>query len=367
MVQPLLWSGVALLILLLSRLGPHRLSFSGVLLPLAFLAGAFQVAVLISGGILTGLGHSPHFYDTPLSILRTAAFVFSTLLGLELTRAYLLSALGRQRPLLMMSVTALLFSFMGVTLAKITSIQSGAAATSFLGDTGLPLLAENLLASYLALLGGPLPAMAYRAIPQAFEWFSPVLPDLGWAPQAFLGTIAPLIGFLAVRSVLEVRSVRAEEGKEEIKAKVGGRPRPAASVVWVGLGIIGVATLWFSMGLFDVYPGIVIGRSMIPTLHNGDLVVMQTVSPDSIGQGDIIEFDGDRGRVIHRVIAVEGTGLARSVTTQGDARAGPDAPILATQVKGKVIFYIPKLGLSGVVIKDVIVKAAEIVSGSGGD
>ncbi|NIM49523.1 MAG: hypothetical protein GTO22_09755, partial [Gemmatimonadales bacterium] len=58
-VQPLLWSGVALLILLLSRLGPHRLSFSGVLLPLAFLAGAFQVAVLISGGILTGLGHSP--------------------------------------------------------------------------------------------------------------------------------------------------------------------------------------------------------------------------------------------------------------------------------------------------------------------
>ncbi len=359
-VQPSLWAALAGLILLLSRLGENRLSFSRALLPLALLAGAFHLSVLIIGGILVGFGHSPYSH-APRDLLTNLSFVFSSLVALELTRAYLLSALGRRRTVLMLAVTALLFTFVSVSLSRITSLDTGAKATTFLGETGLPLLAENLLASYLALVGGPVPAIAYRGMLAAYEWLSPTLPDLPWALAAFAGTVAPVIGFLAVRSVCEAGAGPAEA--EE-------RPQPGrkAAIGWVSVSILGVGLTWFALGLFPVYPAATFGKSMAPTLNQGDLLIMRQVSADSVDVGDIIQFRGEDKYVLHRVIAAEGTGPNRVFITKGDANPAPDPrPVLAEAVTGKVLFYIPKVGNAGTGVKQLIGKALGPLSAVGLD
>ncbi len=354
-VQPSLWAALALLILLLSRLGEHRLSFSKALVPLALLAGAFHLSVLVSGGMLVGFGHSPLSHSGQ-GILTNLTFVFSSLVALELSRAYLLSALGGRRPVLALAVTALLFTFVSVSLARITSLDTGAKATSFLGETGFPLLAQNLLASYLALLGGPLPAIAYRGMLEAYEWLSPVLPDLPWSLAAFLGTVAPVIGFLAVRSVRE-EEAEATETEE--------RPQPGrkAAVGWVSVSIVAVGLTWFALGLFPVYPIVTAGHSMAPTLREGDLVIMREVSADSVEVGDIIQYRGQQAYVLHRVVEARGSGPNREFVTKGDGNNGADPePVPAEAVTGEVLFYIPKLGHLGTAIKEVIGKASGMLA-----
>lgn len=362
-VQPSLWAALALLILLLSRLGEVRLSFSKTLVPLALLAGAFHVSVLISGGMLVGFGHSP-FSHSARGILTNLTFVFSSLVALELTRAYLLSALGRRRAVLMLAATALLFTFVSVSLARITSLDTGAKATTFLGETGLPLLAQNLLASYLALLGGPLPAIAYRGILEAYEWLSPVLPNLPWALTAFLGTVVPVIGFLAVRSVCE----EAGEEAGTAETKEGPQPGRKAAIGWVSASIVAVGLMWFGLGLFPVYPVVTAGRSMAPTLHEGDLVIMREVSADSVDVGDIIQYKGEYNYVLHRVIEVSGLGPNKEFITKGDANNGADpGPVGAQAVRGEVLFYIPKLGYVGIRVKELIGKASSMLAAIGLD
>lgn len=359
-VQPSLWATLAVLILLLSRLGEYRLSFSKALLPLALLAGAFHLSVLISAGALAGFGHSPYSHSAQ-GILTNLSFVLSSLVALELARAYLLSALGRQRTVLMLAATALLFTFVSVSLARITTLDTGPKATSFLGEIGLPLLAQNLLASYLALLGGPLPAIAYRGMLEAYQWLSPILPNLPWALAAFLGTVAPVIGFLAVRSVCEEEAGTAET-KE--RAQPGGK----GAIGWVSVSIVGVGLMWFGLGLFPVYPVVTAGHSMAPTLSEGDLVVMREVSPDSVDVGDIIQFRGEFRSVLHRVVGIEGTGPNRVFTTKGDGNNVADPqPVRAEAVTGEVLFYIPKLGYAGIGIKQVIGKASGILAAVGLD
>lgn len=353
-VQPLLWLALAALILALSRLGESKLSFSKALLPLAVLAGAFHLSLLISGGVLVGFGHSPYSHSAQ-GIITNLTFVFSSLVALELTRAYLLSALGRRWAVLLLGATALLFTFVSLSLTRITSLDTGAEATTFLGETGLPLLAQNLLASYLALLGGPLPAIAYRGMLAAYEWLSPILPDLPWSLAAFLGTVAPVIGFLAVRSVCE--GAGAGETKERPQA---GRK---AAVGWVTVSIVGVGLMWFALGLFPVYPAVTVGHSMAPTFHQGDLVVLREVSADSVDTGDIIQFRGEFRSVLHRVVGVQGTGPNRVFTTKGDGNSTADSqPVPAKAVKGEAVLYIPKLGYVGIGIKELIGKGSGMLS-----
>lgn len=93
------------------------------------------------------------------------------------------------------------------------------------------------------------------------------------------------------------------------------------------------------------------GKSMLPTLEQGDLVVIQPVSMSGVHIGDIIVYgppcsEGGES-VIHRVVGMSGNGFL----TQGDDRttnALPDqelgiafGPITQACLIGKVVFVVP--------------------------
>lgn len=58
------------------------------------------------------------------------------------------------------------------------------------------------------------------------------------------------------------------------------------------------------------------GKSMAPTLRNGDLLICRPPQPDKIRPGDIVVFPkpGETGHIVHRVIAKTGRGFY----TRGD-------------------------------------------------
>jgi len=75
------------------------------------------------------------------------------------------------------------------------------------------------------------------------------------------------------------------------------------------------------------------------------MVIASKVTPDVIAERDIIVFQQGEMRVIHRVIDIEGSGGSRQFITKGDANDSPDMdPVSPAQVKGKVMFAVPKLG-----------------------
>lgn len=83
--------------------------------------------------------------------------------------------------------------------------------------------------------------------------------------------------------------------------------------------------------------------SMEPNMPQGSLVFL--VRSKAYKVGDVVAFrkPGDSIYTVHRIIDVEGD----VVTTCGDANAGSnDAPIKISQIKGKMLFNIPKLGFA---------------------
>lgn len=89
---------------------------------------------------------------------------------------------------------------------------------------------------------------------------------------------------------------------------------------------------------FGYGASVVLSGSMSPTLAVNDLVILKETQ--DVNLGDIIVYDSGGSLIIHRVIDLNG----ETVTTQGDANNVADEPFDISQVRGKMIGAIPKLG-----------------------
>lgn len=343
-LQPIMWGLLIFFILRLPRPQPAgKWGLRQDLTKLALMIGAFQVFCLLIGGLLCGFGKSPYSF-TPLGIFINLIFVGSALVAMELSRAYIINSLSKRHAVPVMALVALLYTMLSLPLGRFMGLGEPLESVTFLGGDGIPLLAENLLACFLVFLGGPIPAIAYRGVLEAFEWFCPILPDLSWGLKALLGTIVPALGFLAVHSL---SSGRLRIVRRERRAR-----REGSSAPWVVGAIVVLALLWFSLGLLPFYPAAVAGGSMSPTLHLGDMVIAAKVSPDAIREGDIIDFQQGETRVIHRVIDIEESDGSRQFITKGDANDNADiAPVASDRVKGKVMFNVPKVGWVALILR----------------
>ena len=90
----------------------------------------------------------------------------------------------------------------------------------------------------------------------------------------------------------------------------------------------------FGFTFFEVATG-----SMADTIQIGDAVIVKITN--DVKENDIIVYKEDDDFITHRLIEKDEDG---KLVTKGDANNSEDKPIESSQVLGKVIYIIPKLG-----------------------
>jgi signal peptidase len=345
LAQPLTWSSLALLGYLGWRFGlQDRPKPDKRLVIMGILSGLFQIAVFVIAGLLLGFGHSPYSHR-PLYVLGNMLYMVTMLIGFEMSRAYLVGVFSLGNRTLAVVTPSLLLASLSIPIAKYTSIVDPPSLFKFIGVTYLPAFSEHLLASFLALLGGPGGAIAYRGVLQLFEWLSPVLPSLQWPVTAFLGTMAPAFGLIVIRNqILPGTTTKGEVQQRDVRS----------STAWVMVVATAVTLLWFNTGLFGIRPTLISGVSMSPALVAGDVVITRDVSPEEVEVGDIIRFQHGDSFIIHRVVEIEKESGRFYFITQGDANNVQDPPLLEGQLEGKVILVVPKVGWLSIGVRRLI-------------
>ena len=351
-IKPAIWISFALLVFLIAnKEGINIWKFKAMRrwrlakspFQASLLIGGFQVSLLIIAGLFMGFGKSPYSF-TPLGILINIVFVGSALFALEFSRTYLIkkgTSTTNRKLTLFLGLITILFMLVNIRLIDITALSLNDPVTiaEFIGVTAIPLLAMSLLASYLAYLGGALAAIGYMGTLQAFQWFSPVLPDLDWALTALIGTIGPAIGFLIIQSSVQLTR------EERIKSRKRGKRIKDPALSWVAISIVSVLLIFFSFGLLGVQPTVIYSGSMQPSMDVGDVVIISDVPVDTIEEGDVIQYRTTNAYVIHRVHEIHEEAGQKLFITKGDANDGPDhTPIIPEQIRGKAIFTVPKIG-----------------------
>ncbi len=333
-LQPLMWSFLALLAFAgWNNVRHGRPSRGWDKVAAGGLAGLGHVAILMLVGLLFSFGRSPYSRGFP-AWAGNLLFALTMMAGIEMTRAYLLARFRRQNLLMLLGITALFATILDLPAAKFGAITGMPSLISFLGGDALPQLSMHALAGMLALLGGPLPAMAYRGVLVGFEWLSPILPNLNWKVQAFVGTAVPILGMLWLQDVF-VSNPAKSTTEESIKQQPG--------MIWLPVAALAVSLLWINLGLFGIQPTVVSGPSMSPAIETGDIVLTSQVPIEAIEVGDIVRYRDQSRFIIHRVVQVV-EAEPPELVTRGDANNRNDEPFTESQLAGRVILIVPKLG-----------------------
>jgi len=346
-IRPAAWGLLALYIFRLPKYkSAVKPRLRGTVIKIALALAVFQIYFFVVAGFLNQFGKSPNSF-TITGITVNLIFVTSGLLGMELSRAWLINRLGGKRFAFWTAFIAMFYTCLNLPLNKIPHLSSGLEnITKFLGSDLLPVFMENLVASYLAFWAGPASAVVYRGILQGFEWFSPVLPVLNWAMKALTGTVVPVLGLVMAYQFLLYKEYPGKARRVEARGLLS----------WVILSVVAVVAVWFAAGVFPVRPTVIISGSMRPAMEVGDIAIVAEINPEALQEGDIIQFRAVERPIptVHRIIeACREEEEELYFITQGDANNAPDEPVKSEMVVGKVVFTVPKAGWFTITVREL--------------
>ena len=304
--------------------------------------GLSQVSILVLSGLVCGFGRSP-FDHTLYGILINILMLAAALVGMEMTRATLLTWFHRKPVLGVILISLLMLAFQE-PYYKFASLSTAQGAMELVGSELLPNFALNVLASVLALLSGPLPAIVYRGILLIFEWGSPILPNTNWAITGLIGSLVPMIGLIYIQ---KTRFADKHPAEASLPAK------QTSFTAWIIVLAVAVFAIWFNMGVFGVRPFIVSGHSMNPAFDVGDLVILKTIQPADVQVGDVIRYDRDFISVVHRVIEIQTSPNGLVFLTKGDNNNVVDPPVPQEYLRGKIVGIVPEVGWVSIGIRQV--------------
>jgi signal peptidase len=342
MLKVFLWSGLALIVWRLPTIranGKLRLTQS-----IYSWSAIFAIIFLVSsfiGGLVDKLGKNPYF-GIPSNMLLNALMVGAMLIGREFLRSYLINNLSKKESMLVSVLVALLMTLAEIPFNKYSTLTGYEVIVKYIGQTLAPSFCNNLLANYLAFLGGKTASIIYMGILFAFNWFSPILPDLQWITSAFIGVLSPIFSLLAMQQIYakESHTFKITYGKDD------------GLFGWLVTSVLSIALIWFSVGVFPISPSVIATGSMMPLIKPGDVILIKKVDSKTVKIGDIIQFRKDNILISHRIIDVVEDKQGIGYQTKGDNNSRPDSDLVRPEeIKGEIIYTIPKVGWPTLLLK----------------
>jgi signal peptidase len=198
LIQPLLWGVLIAVVKYMPGYRPlGKRSKKNIFIQLALGMAAAQIMLYLIGGLFSGFGKSPSSF-TLLGITENIFYVGMMLIGMELSRAWLVTRYGKKNTFLVIFLATLVFTIVSIPLGQITGFQLRITSSNQVISSWLPLLAENMVASLLVLTAGAGASLSFRGLLAAFWWLCPILPNLDWALKGLIGTVVAIKGILAI-------------------------------------------------------------------------------------------------------------------------------------------------------------------------
>jgi len=343
----ILWSVLALVVLKFPAVRYNLpLRYKSSVRWWAINAGAIHVMVLFMAGLLLGFGESPYNH-TLRGILINIMVTVTRLTGIEVSRNYLVNSLAKDEKYIVIIPVAMFMTLLDFPYFAIMNLKGLEKIITYAAENIAPGICQNILATYLAFTGGWIPSLIYMGIIQAFHWLSPILPDLEWIAAALIGILTPSFSLIVIQNLYLQRTKGAKRSLRKKENPIG----------LILTCIFSIGLVWFSVGVFPVYPSVIATGSMEPLIKPGDMILVKKIRTEEevhlLKEGDIIQFKRGDILISHRITEViEDNDKGLRFITKGDNNSSEDSePVAPENLKGKVVHVVPKIGWPSLIIR----------------
>lgn len=298
----------------------------------AIVMGALYLISTFFGGILNGFGESPY----SLTIKGISNNLLMEVLPVVATiwiRFYILQNMKKKWKTMGAIGLTILIALSQFSLSQLIGGESIKEIVSFYGAYVVPELAIQSVITYLAIMAGSGVGIAYYLIITVPFYVLSVVPDLEWITALFIKTVLPLFGLMVLHERYTSKSK---------KVKLRNQSTDSAFSLMV-VSIAAVMLVWFAVGVFPIFPNVVLTGSMIPDILPGDIVLIEKASYDEVEMGDVLYFQKESIHIVHRVIAIDDQKWL--FQTKGDNNTSADSDwVESGQIRGIVRGKIPYIG-----------------------
>ena len=238
------------------------------------------------------------------------------------------------------SILSKLLATIGMILIDLTLYANMSQLTTFDGFITiisfslLASIASNLLWNYTSVRFGYKPAIVFRLVMTLYEFIIPVVPNVFTYLRCFLRILYPYIIYLLLENSYSKNSfVVAVQDKKKDNIIT-------AILVVIMISIIMLISCEFKYGMLVIGTG-----SMTGTIDIGDAVVFERYEGQNIREQQVIIFERDDMRVVHRVVDIKEVNGVKRYYTKGDANKQKDTGyVVKEDIVGTVKFKIKYIG-----------------------
>lgn len=232
-----------------------------------------------------------------------------------------------------------------VCAGGIPDIRSSYQLANFLGITVFPALTANIFFIYTSKRYGKAAPIAYRMIFTLYQFLIPAVPDVPMPIFAFVLLVLPIALMSFIRMLFEKKERKARKRESKI-----GIVFSCIAIVLM-LSFVSLITCQFRFGML-----VIATESMADNINPGDAVVFESYKHcGEIQEGDVIVFEENNRRVVHRVVEIITVNGQKQYITKGDANDGVDAGYRTdSHIIGVVRFKVLYIGYPSLWLKQII-------------
>ena len=294
--------------LLIKRRSAKSIAKKDVLLLMVILS-VITSALIEMTGIYFGFYLNPYLVNSNI-LLTTVIPVAVIIVATEIVRSVLLSQKNG-----FVNVVAVIIGVIDETLtfSSVVGVTSFNQFMDLVGMTFLPAFTANILYHHVSKNYGALPNIVYRLISTMYMYFIPVTCAMGDSIRSVLKLVVPLAIMALISGLFSKTPKKATGNGEKITA--------------VGMSISLVVTALVAMLIscqFQFGALVIATESMTGEINKGDMVIYERYDDQTIKEGQVIVFQQNELKIVHRVVRIERVDGQIRYFTKGDFNQDED-------------------------------------------
>ena len=204
----------------------------------------------------------------------------------------------------------------------------------FVGLTLFPAVIANLFYHYISKRYGMYPNIAYRLITTLYLYIIPYVPAMSDSLYSMYKLAIPIAAYVFIDALYERKVRRALEKKSPLDTPI---TILAASLI---IAFVMLISNQFRFGAL-----VIATPSMTGELNVGDAAIFERYDEQIIVEGQVIVFDQNDSKIVHRVVDIEKINGETRYYTKGDANDDVDPwVVLDRDIVGLVHMKVPFVG-----------------------
>lgn len=272
---------------------------------------ALTAVMLIVIYFLSSFGFG--YYKTPVVFIYLTKYILPFSVAI-VAAEYMRRVILAQNTRFAIAISYISFVLLDIVIFSDSGVfKSFTSFVDFCGMTLFPAITANVLYNFLSKRYGFWPNILYRLLISLYPFLTPIKPAMPNAMFAFLKVLLPLIILIFIRALYEKRRMKSTKKSKAVKVVA------TTLALLFMTAFIMLITCQFKFGLL-----VVATESMTGSLNKGDALIYEEYDDQIINKGQVIVFNLNNKKTIHRVVDIEKINGELRFYTKGDANDALD-------------------------------------------